>query len=108
MKCCLSSQAAANVLFYFLVTAWMTIRIGQPGRYQQQSLCGDKLQLFHAQSVGASFSAHGSPLSENKAGFMAAGECGKHNGACNSLEFNVLSQETEYRSQKTSASKKNV
>lgn len=45
MKCCLSSQAA-NVLFYSLVTAWMAIRIGQPGRYQQQSLCGDKLQLY--------------------------------------------------------------
>lgn len=94
MKCCLSSQAAANVLFYFLVTAWMTIRIGQPGRHQQQSLCGDKLQLFPAQSAGALFLTPGSPLSENKAGFMAAGEGGKHNKACSSLEFNVLGQET--------------
>lgn len=98
MKCCLSSQAA-NVLFHFLVTAWMAIRIGQPGRYQQQSLYNDKLQLYTPQAW-ALFSTHGSPLSENKAGFMAAGKGGKHNKAHSSLEFNVLGQKTEYRYQR--------
>lgn len=48
----------------------------------------------------ALFSTHGSPLSENKAGFMAAGKGGKHNKARCSLEFNVLGQKTEYRYQR--------
>lgn len=48
----------------------------------------------------ALFSTHGSLLSENKAGFMAAGKGGKHNKACSSLEFNAPGLKTEYRYQR--------
>ena len=99
MKCCLSSRAA-NVLFYSLVTAWMAIRIGQPGHYQQQSLCNDKLRLYTPERGHYSQHTAAQPLSENEAGFMAAGKGGKHNKARSSLEFNVLGQKTEYRYQR--------
>lgn len=55
-------------------------------------------------SMGIILDTRGSPLSENEAGFMAAGEKkkggGKHNKAHSSLEFNVLGQKTEYRYQR--------
>ena len=54
----------------------------------------------------ALFSTHGSPLSENKAGFMAARKGGKHNKARSSLEFNVFGQKTEYRYQRPGLAEK--
>lgn len=98
MKCCLSSRAA-NVLFYSLVTAWMAIRIGQPGHYQQQSLRSDKLRLYtprhgHYSQLAAR------PYQKTRQVLWLLEKGGKHNKARCSLEFNVLGQKTEYRYQR--------